>query len=784
MSLSDESRSELSRRSILKTISAGGAAAVVSGGATQTASAQQTAVVAPHESTWAKTFDRVFLGGDYWANPMEDWVIRDGAAVCESGGGDRNIHLITHQLTNLEGSFEMSVHIKRLDAGKKDGGAGFKIGVSADINEHRANCFANNGIVAGVVDGKLVLGPTKTLDLPGILALGEVILNLQGKPVDGGYELSLTATHPLAKIAPMTLTHVAQRRYVPGNVCVVSNLTTPMRQKNGASYEFRDWKVSGDAFTVDTSRRFGPLLWTMYTLNNSRGDDGYILRMSALTGPLGEQDNKSLQLQTKDGGEWKTVTSGELDTDAWTAVFEVKNWDESKNHDYRVVYNEVHNDGSTTEHEWSGVVKANPDGRPLRAAVMTCQNDYAFPYEPVANNVRDLDADLLYFSGDQLYENHGGYGLIRQPADRAILNYLRKQYQFGWSFREAMANAPTVCLTDDHDVFQGNIWGEAGAPMSTTDKGASSIGGYIEPPKMVNVVHYTNTIHHPKPVDPTPVQQGISVYYTELVYGNVSFAILNDRQFKSSPERVCEWDGRCDHLKDPEYDTSKLDKPGLELLGDRQEKFMKDWASNWDGHAMKVVLSQTVFSALATHHGGYDGYLRADLDCGSWPQTPRNRAIDIMRESKALHINGDQHLTTLSQYGTTEQRNANWSFCTPAIAAGYPRWWRADEVGIPHENRPKHGLPDTGEFVDAFGNRTYVYAVGNPDLPGQGTRYEKAHRKASGFGLVTIDTKAKTYFCESFRFLIDLNDIKAEDQFPGWPVLIHMNENAGENRIS
>ena len=66
---------------------------------------------------------------------------------------------------------------------------------------------------------------------------------------------------------------------------------------------------------------------------------------------------------------------------------------------------------------------------------------------------------MLYFSGDQLYEGHGGFGIIREPADPAILNYLRKFYQFGWAFREAMRNAPTLCIPDDHDVFQGNIWG-------------------------------------------------------------------------------------------------------------------------------------------------------------------------------------------------------------------------------------------------------------------------------------------------------------------------------------
>ena len=148
-----------------------------------------------------------------------------------------------------------------------------------------------------------------------------------------------------------------------------------------------------------------------------------------------------------------------------------------------------------------------------------------------------------------------------------------------------------------------------------------------------------------------------------------------------------------------------------------------------------------------------------------------------------LHINGDQHLTTLIQYGVDQQRDSNWSFCTPAIAAGYPRWWRPDELQMPHRNRPEHGLPNTGEFLDGLGNKAYVYAVGNPEIGTAKNRYDKAHQKGSGFGLVTIDTEAKSYHIEAFRFLVDATDGEAGNQFPGWPVTLYQEENAGRNRL-
>jgi hypothetical protein len=517
----------------------------------------------------------------------------------------------------------------------------------------------------------------------------------------------------------------------------------------------------------------------MYSLSDSRGEEGFVLKLSALTGPMGAADSNECELMVDRGGGWTSLGKAVLDPDAWVATFRIANWDAAKTVPYKVVYQEKRRDGSRAVDEFTGSIRANPAGRPLRMAALTCQNDYAFPYAPVADNLVRLDPDLTFFSGDQIYENHGGFGIIREPAGQAILNYLRKYYQFGWAFRDAMRHCPTICLPDDHDVFQGNLWGKGGMKMKSND--SSSGGGYIEPARMVNAVHKTTVGHHPDAHDPTPVEQGITTYYGDMVYGGVGFAIIADRQWKSGPDEVDTGGGRKDHVPDRDFDTSTLDKPGLVLLGERQEAFLEKWAGDWRGHSLKAVLSQTVFAGMATHHGAYDGYLKADLDCGGWPQTARDRAIELMRPSMALHINGDQHLGSLVQYGVEKQRDSNWAFCTPAIAAGYPRWWRPDEVGMPHANRPQHGLPGTGEYLDGLGNKVYVFAVENPQVGKAPNRYRKAHEKGSGFGFITFDTERKTYLIESFRFLVDATDGKAGNQFNGWPVTIHRKENGGDN---
>ena len=774
----------LTRRLILKFLSLGSILGLArstgtAGPSTSSKPPQPNRLSKEALSGWANTHDRVWLGEQFWANPMEDWRVVNGAAECQSKGGDRNVHLVTHQLTNPNGSFEMSVRIARVEKGKRDSGAGFKLGIKSDLNEYRSNCFAKKGIIAGLVGRELTLGrKTKTLDA----APQDFVLNLAGKPVDGKVQLTLVANSAEGKELGSISVSVAGATLL-GNVAVVNNYDPKTKKGVGARYRFSDWAADGDAFTITKANKFGPILWSMYSLSDSRTDEGFVMKVSALTGPLGEQDNHDVELQIKQKAGWQSYGKAKLDTDAWVATFRIPNWNALIETPYKLVYREKHRDGTETVSDWSGTIKANPAGRPLRLGALTCQKDYGFPYAPVAENLIKLDPDMLYFSGDQIYEGHGGYGFIRDPADKAILSYLRKYYMFGWAFRHALKDRPTLVVPDDHDVFQGNIWGEGGAAMKKGAKGSSSNGGYREPARMVNAVHKTCVAHHPDVFDPTPCQQDISVYFGDMVYGDVSFAVIGDRQWKSGPERVDTGSGRADHVMDPEFDCSKLDKPGLVLLGERQETFLEKWGDDWRNHKMKVLLSQTVFAGVATHHGKFNGFLKGDLDSGAWPQTARNKAIDILRKSMALHICGDQHLASISQYGVTKQRDSNWCFCTPAIAAGYPRWWRPDDVGMKHENRPAHGISNTGEYIDGFGNMVYVYSHGNPEVGSLKNRYELAHQKGSGFGLITIDTKAKTYTLDAFRFSVDATQDNPENQFQGWPLTIHQTENRGENRI-
>ena len=230
----------------------------------------------------------------------------------------------------------------------------------------------------------------------------------------------------------------------------------------------------------------------MFTVNKGN------LRLSAQFPPLGDDDQLEATLEFKDEGAWKPIETTAIDTPAYLAVFDVPKIDNDKAISYRINYN-----GSF----YDGVIPSEPKEN-LTMGALTCQEWTGYPYSPLVEQLYQLDPDMLYFSGDQLYEYNGGYPIRRQDEELSILSYLGKWYMFGWTFGDLMRNRPTVCTPDDHDVFQGNLWGDGGKRLSFEEwktKGDAWCG-YVQTPKMVNSVYKIQTSHHPLPYNPTLIQ--------------------------------------------------------------------------------------------------------------------------------------------------------------------------------------------------------------------------------------------------------------------------------------
>jgi alkaline phosphatase D len=757
---------------------------------------QQSSPAPEFVSQWENDLDRVWLGADFWANPMQDWQVKDGRAECLEAKPNRNVHVLTRQLGDHSGDLHMKVRIGRVGggslAGNGKGSAGFKIGILGTLRDHpelrdyRNNlAFSSGWDVGFTAAGGLFFGDSRQAEKDAV-TLGEteaVELEMHVQPAGASYTLTLTVRDTAGgKVLGELKRNDVRPLQLIGNLAIGCNFGPEMgpraaaKKKAGAKgqaqgpglgqFWFSHWSVKGSKVVANEDHRFGPILFNHYTLNNR------ILKMSAQMPPLGAADVQEVVIETKDAGaEWKAVATASIHPQARTATFEVPSWQDDQDVPYRLAYTLKSKEGETVHH-YPGTIRANPIKQEVfSVADISCNIHTAFPNAPYVDSVARLNPDFMAFVGDQFYESTAGYGVQREPLQPAILDYLRKWYFHGWTWRELTRDRPSVSLPDDHDVYQGNLWGMNGAPQIQSQEA----GGYQMHPEWVNVVHRTQTAHHPAAYDPEPSQQGIINYYGALTYGGISFAILADRQFKSAPEgNVPPTDSRADHVINPDFDPKTADLPGLELLGAKQLQFLEEWAHDWKGAEMKAVLSQTIFTGMATTHGGEREVLRIDYDQNGWPQAARNAALKAIRKAFAYHIAGDQHLPGLVHYGIDEHRDAGVGFAGPAINVGYQRWWEPNEQV--HHRKSGQGL--TGDFTDHFGHPMTVLAVKNgvpePRKDAMGICIDKA----SGFGMVRFNKKDRTILCECWPFGIDFSQPGAA-QFETWPVLSSQLEQYG-----
>jgi alkaline phosphatase D len=725
-----------------------------------------------------------WLGPEFWANPLQDWR-KSGPKTfeCHVSGGDRNVYWLTREVSPK--GMKTSVQLKL--TGDSPGWAGFRIGVRGHFNDYRDSAVRGLGLEAGLThDGRLFIGNSisesqllnwRETDLSLSIENNTATLSANGK----SHQAPIAAEHAQGGIA-LVCHHGQPALSLPAWREPQNANSGKPNQARGGNFtaSFTNWTLSGPGVTEHPDRAWGPILFTQYTLSRD------ILKLTAQFAPLeGNEGPATLRI-----GRQQPV-SVTPETYSSTATFRISQFDSSRAHPYEV---------RLGEHTYKGTIAADPVSQDrIQVASLTCQGDFGFPHTAIAANLDLAKPDLLLFTGDQLYEANGGYGIERGPLATARLDYLRKWYLFGWAWGKLTRDIPCVCLPDDHDVYHGNLWGASGrkaefpAPGSdeNPDQGAQDSGGYKMPSAWVNMVQRTQTSHLPDPADPKLVDQDITVHFTSLDWGGVSFALLEDRKFKSAPRGLMpEARIRNGWPQNPNWDAAKQgDVPGAHMLGDRQEAFLAEWAKRWDGIEMKAVVSATIFCNLCTLPETamsdnvtsrlivepFRGYaknekLTMDHDSNAWPQTARNRALRLIRGAVAVHLAGDQHLASTIQYGIDSHGDAPFALCSPAISNIFPRRW------YPPLKKPTDR--DMGDFQDGFGNRMTVYAVANPQLfsKAKGVTPAALQDRAPGFALATFQKSTRTITLASYPRWADLSKPNGQT-FDGWPITIKDEDN-------
>ncbi|UCG88961.1 MAG: alkaline phosphatase D family protein [Gemmatimonadota bacterium] len=741
---------------------------------------------------------------------------------------------MTRQLSASQDQFTLSVRTGSIGAVGDESpasSAGFLVGAGRDLDYRAASLIHHShGAAGGLYIGIDARGRLLVKDFEqeeGELALSDaalsstdtVTLHLEAIHRPDGYSIRVTALGDDS--ISLGIDGVEPDRLI-GNIALASHTDV-----NGSTtFWFDSWQVEGNKLDVHDDRLMGPVVGSQHTL--SRGTLKLTAQLMPVRPRFGADTERAqtglysdlVELQVRRGRSWETINTARVIVPGYTATFEVEDWDSSSDVPFRLSYEIIYTDGSSDIYFRHGLVRREPiDKDEIIVAAFTGNHNVArplpgrwagvdggwfpwdwgvwFPHTDIVKHVTAHKPDFLFFSGDQVYE-----GASPTAADLSYPyeDYLYKWYLWYWAFGELTAKIPSVAIPDDHDVYHGNIWGAGGkaTPPGLAGAEAQDKGGYKLSPDWVNMVQRTQTSHLPDPYDPTPVDQGIGVYYTDVLYAGVSFAVVEDRKFKSAPGPLLPhaeiWNG---WAQNPDFDAkTESDVPGAVLLGERQLGFLEHWAADWsDGTWMKVLLSQSLFTNVASlpdsaasgsiipslpilDPGEYaeNEKMVSDMDSHGWPQSGRNQALRTMRKAFAVHLAGDQHLGSTVQYGVDDWGDAGFALCVPSVANFWPRRWYPPKPGA---NRDPDSPQYTGEYEDGFGNKMTVYAVSNPTKSGRTPAL--LHDLAPGYGIARFNRDTRETRLEAWPRWAD--PVAGGSPYYGWPVVFSQTDNYGRAAV-
>ncbi len=743
-----------------------------------------------------ETTVRRWLGPEYWANKLQDWQFSEGRIECladHPGARVRTVFLLTQEMVAGRKKAKISARTGLL-GGQGDGWSGFLVGIGSGRLDYRAQAIVHNrsgkgGGIQCVLDmqgGCAFRDHSSEKDSAGFKhlvfeaatssyqrKLGEEIeLTLVISPAKkkGCFDLKLSARNKRGTVISSATIKTVPEEDLLGGIALVSH---PGTQEKGTRFWFQDVKVSGEKVVCHPERAWGPIAATLFSLNKD------VLKLTAQFMPQGatQRDDPveytAARLDYRLKGRDDAWTKGPVEkvvAPAQTALFRVVGWDSAHDYEYQVV--PLRASGETVEKSaYPGIIPHDPVdkdqlvvaaftgckfvGRPFQAEakVFGAQTDYGrfspeFFFLPAPKMIAGLRAkktDIMFFTGDQYYEaDPGGVDFWNEPEDDVMYKWL---YWLA-SFRELTAEIPSIIQVDDHDVYQGNIWGFDGRPIPRGKPHYT--GGYQRRPDWVNMVQRFQTGHNPDPYDATPIQQDITVYYNYFNYGRVSFAVLEDRKWKSPPGAVC-------------TDT--------QLLGSRQEEFLLHWAREWKDVDAKIAVTQTIFACSNTNA---EGELTRDKDTNASPKWARDYAVSLLHYAGAFVISGDVHYGMFVEQGLKDYDDGIAQFIVPAVGQWFQRWF---DPKIPGKDRALNAPGYTGKFVDKFGNKFRVRAVAHPRISvqesiakgGSNILIDPAVVK-SGYGIVRVDKKDKQFIVECWPKEAD--PAKGDEQHLGWPVTV------------
>lgn len=767
-------------------------------------------------SSWNEKVTSYWIGPQYWSNRLQDWQINKGRLECLNGNAPkRTVHLLTREISQKKGDFTIQMDIGKIQTENNmdnDAYAGFMIGAGDTATDYRKRALIhhaateNDGFLAVVSgDGRLHFkyNDEQGTDISIVSAsqLKEtkftpdgIVLQLKILQMDTAYRAQLSLLTKEGDEIGVSEIIIKNEQLLLGNIALIANGGADQK---GHSFWFKNLELYGKKLSVYEERIFGPVAGILYTINNKT------LKINAQLMPIGKMQKQTLKLEValKGSNNWKTIADKFIDSKSYTVVYTIDEWETEFDFDIRLIYNTLDNNGEINEYSYYGSVPAQPNmcdmvklavmhgnSHTINSIMNTRNYNFSeqllFPHNEIIHSIAEKPVDMLVYTGNQI----DGYSPTMpdtRSLETAELDYLYKWYLWQWSYSQLNRKMPAIVITDSKDYYQTKLWGESGkkAPVQPLDSfphryknkeyyWPTDQGGFIMPPDFVKLVEKTQVSHLPKPYDTTFLKNDISPYYTELNFAGISFAILEGRKFKTSPQTALpEQKPINGYPLFWETPDEYLDKEFAKLFGQKQQEFLQQWSKNWNNALIKIAIVQSDFADIASYPDSLHNQftyplfypyekearnerreiLSKNMLVNAWPQNKRNKTIETLRKCYAFSISGGSNLGRLTHHGIDKTADAIYNFTPPPLVNKVPERWSPPP--LPRRKAWNKDLYNR----DGFGNKVKVMRLANQKYNNQ-----KTYKPFSAYGIVTIDVCKQN---------ITTDCIAADSNFiEGWPV--------------
>jgi len=747
--------------------------------------------------------ERSWPGPDFFACNFEDWQVKDGALHCLTPAINRYVYFLSGEIEGQAGRFEASF-IARVNSSpsrpRLRNYLGFRLGIKGKDGDYRQAAVSGQGIDLGLsTDGLLFIGDLESVSstetqetIKAALKTGvafKIVLDLDSS----GYRLTLRLFEAQGGRLLDELEESGQEpEKIRGGLALVASL--PEVTINGPNFsvgQFNEINFRGELLRLRPERQLGPVAFTLYTLSNKQ------LKLRAQLIPDSLEEKSLVAFDLKDGEEWSRTAVEKIQPENSGVLFSIKDWRSQATVAFRLVVLKENGQEAGFPPFYGRIAPEPLGAQEIRLAVLSGGSEADYPYSRVVAELRELNPDLLFFGGHQIFGRPVSWWRERVTLARFKQEYLRQWVLFGWAFSDLLKERPAILTPDARDYFQLKLWGDGGQtgleekaanPFEAQDK-----GGFLLPADFVRLVLATQTSHLPE--SPAGQLPGTSFkpYFCEVNYGALSLAALDDRMFKTPPASVY----GLEQIRNgwPANPTLKIaDREakarGVSLHGQEQRAFMKRWAEDWsDQTEYKAALSQSLWACLETvpagaagdealfkspppSPGGYppSDEPAADFNSGGWPPAAREEAVKILRKALAVHLAGSGGPPASLKYGLERYEEAGYALVPKPLASNWlVRWLPAAGTRVKGKTLPN----PTGNFSDAFGNRLTVKAVGNPEAVAD----QGSSSLSSGFGLVRFRPDGTIVF--ENRSAAPSTSAQEAGLLPGWPIVFSVLDNDG-----